>query len=267
MRQGWTIHHNGPPANCVGEPHSRCEAFWRAVRSFHVNDKGWSDIAYSFGVCPHGERFVGRGWDKAQWANGSDNVGADNGDDSEWYTVLVFVGGDDSTHDNEPPTPRMISATAALIEEGRRTGRCGNRVTPHNFWKRKPCPGPEFTALAAAWDRKPSPLISLGGTMELTPANITDIGKAAGAAARQAVIAEFTEPGSDTRTALTELLRGQIGSEAGRLNQALDSWATGAGLRRRIDLDEATATIGARLGVDSGPALQTLRAAVAEVLA
>lgn len=157
MRRGFTIHHNGPPANCVGERHSRCEAFWRAVRSFHVNDKGWSDIAYSFGVCPHGERFVGRGWDKHQFANGSDDVGADDGDDSEWYTVLVFVGGDDSTGDKEAPTPAMVTATALLIDEGRRSGRCGNRVTPHNFWKRKPCPGPEFTALAAAWDRHPVP--------------------------------------------------------------------------------------------------------------
>lgn len=158
MRRGFTIHHNGPPARCLGQPHSRCEAFWRGVRSFHVNDQGWSDIAYSFGVCPHGERLVGRGWDKNQFANGSDDVGADDGDDSEWYTVLVFVGGDDSTSDNEAPTGQMIAATASLIEEGRRTGRCGDRVTPHNFWKRKPCPGPEFTALAASWDRRPIPL-------------------------------------------------------------------------------------------------------------
>jgi len=158
MRRGFTIHHNGPPAQCIGQPHARCSAFWRGVRSFHMDDQGWSDIAYSFGVCPHGERFVGRGWDKRQFANGSDDVGADDGDDSEWYTVLVFVGGDDSTHDNETPTGQMIAATASLIEEGRRTDRCGDRVTPHNFWKRKPCPGPEFTALAAAWDRRPIPL-------------------------------------------------------------------------------------------------------------
>jgi hypothetical protein len=160
MRRGFTIHHNGPPANCVGHPHPRCEAFWRAVRDFHVNDKGWSDIAYSFGVCHHGHRFVGRGWDRYQFANGSDTVGADDGDDSEWYTVLVFVGGDDDTYDNEPPTAQMVKATAELIEEGRARGLCGDRVTPHNFWKRKACPGPEFTALAARWDRKPSPLLT-----------------------------------------------------------------------------------------------------------
>lgn len=159
MRRGFTIHHNGPPANCLGQPHSRCVSFWDAVRAFHTNPepvgKGWSDIAYSFGVCPHGERLVGRGWDKRQWANGSDQVGADDGGDAYWYTVLVFVGGDTSTGDTEEPTREMVVATGALIEEGRHSGRCGMRVLPHSAFKRKPCPGPHFTALAARWDGQP----------------------------------------------------------------------------------------------------------------
>lgn len=161
MRRGFTIHHNGPPADCLGQPHSRCVAFWAGVKRFHTAEpprgNGWSDIAYSFGICPHGERLVGRGWDKRQFANGSDDVGADDGDDSEWYTVLTFIGGDVSTRDEEKPPPKMVAATAALIGEGRRTGRCGDRVTPHNFWKKKPCPGPVFTALAREWDNHPLP--------------------------------------------------------------------------------------------------------------
>lgn len=155
MRRGFTIHHNGPPANCIGKPHSRCEAFWQAVVRYHTEDKGWSGVAYSFGVCPHGERFEGQGWNRRQFANGVDLVGANDGADSEWYTVLVFVGGDTSTGDTEPPTREMVVATAALIEEGRRSGRCGNRVLPHNAFKRKPCPGPEFTELARQWDGQP----------------------------------------------------------------------------------------------------------------
>lgn len=160
MRRGFTVHHNGPPANCINHSHSRCIDFWNAVVRFHTNPKpigkGWSGVAYSFGVCPHGERFTGRGWTLRQWANGSDEVGPDDGEDSEWFSVLVFVGGDDSTHDNEPPTAAMIDATADLIQDGRDLGLCGDRVTPHNFWKRKPCPGPEFEALCKAWDRKPN---------------------------------------------------------------------------------------------------------------
>lgn len=149
MKRGWTIHHNGPPANCVGRSHDRCERFWAAVKSYHVDTKGWSDIAYSFGVCPHGTRFVGRGWHKNQFANGSDVVGPYDGRDSEWYTVLVFLGGE------EKPSKEMVSGVRSLIAEGRFSGLCGDRVLPHNAFKVKACPGPEFTALARQWDTAP----------------------------------------------------------------------------------------------------------------
>lgn len=156
MRSGFTIHHNGPPAQCIGQPHARCAAFWRGVRSFHMDDQGWSDIAYSFGVCPHGVPFVGRGWDKRQFANGADKVGADNGDDSEWYTVLAFVGGGKGTGEPEEiPTGPMIVGVRNLIDEGRRTQRCGLQVKPHSDFKPKPCPGETFTTLCRLWDGHP----------------------------------------------------------------------------------------------------------------
>jgi hypothetical protein len=157
MRSGFVIHHNGPPANCLGRPHSRCISFWNAVRSYHMDGKGWSDIAYSFGVCPHGTRFTGRGWDRAQFANGSDVVGADDGGDSHWFTVLVFLGWSevDGQPADEEPTPEMIEGVRNLIAEGRTSKRCDRRVLPHNAFKIKRCPGATFTALAAEWDNAP----------------------------------------------------------------------------------------------------------------
>lgn len=151
MRKGFVFHHDQAdhPVYKTDSTHRRCEAFWRAVRNYHVNTKGWSDIAYSFGVCPHGVRFVGRGWDKSQWANGSDQVGFDDGSDAYWYTVLLFIGGP------EAPNLPMIAALETLVEEGRNSGRCGLRVLPHNDFKRKVCPGVEATALARAWDNRP----------------------------------------------------------------------------------------------------------------
>lgn len=148
-KRGFTIHHNGPKANCLGQPHTRCVAFWNAVKNYHVRSRGWSDIAYSFGVCPHGIRFTGRGWHKNQFANGTDVVGEYDGKDSEWYTVLVFLGED------EKPTPEMVEGVKALIRDGRSLGLCGMRVLPHNAFKRKACPGPEFTAYARQWDNAP----------------------------------------------------------------------------------------------------------------
>lgn len=160
MRQGFTVHHNGPPARCIVnglvQPHSRCESFWRGVKSFHVNDQGWSDIAYSFGICPHGERFVGRGWDKHQFANGDDEVGPDDDENGPWYSVLLFVGGGPGTgYPEEVPTPALERALDDLVNEGRRTKRCGMRVKPHSDWRRKPCPGPWGTAYCRRHDNQP----------------------------------------------------------------------------------------------------------------
>lgn len=148
-KRGFVIHWNGPAAKCVGQSHDRCERFWLAVKSYHVNTKGWSDIAYSFGVCPHGVRFTGRGWFKNQFANGRDVVGPNDGADSEWYTVLVFLG------EGEKPTEAMTKGVKALIHEGRTADHCGDRVLPHNAFKVKTCPGPEFTAFAKLWDNQP----------------------------------------------------------------------------------------------------------------
>jgi len=156
-RYGFVVHHNGPPAQCIGKPHSRCVSYWASVRDWHVNHNGWSDIAYSFGVCPHGIRFEGRGWDRPQFANGADVVGSNDGSDSNWYTVLAFLGWSEVNGKpvDEEPTPEMIEGVRAVIEEGRSTGRCDDRVLPHNAFKVKRCPGAAFTALSAAWDRSP----------------------------------------------------------------------------------------------------------------
>lgn len=155
MRQGFTVHHNGPPAECVGQGHSRCERFWAGVKNWHINGNGWSDIAYSFGICPHGIRFTGRGWVKSQFANGDDEVGADDDINGPWYSVLMFVGGGPGTGDpEEKPTAAMDHGLDLLITEGRRSGRCGMRVKPHSDWKRKPCPGPHYYTYCRTWDNQ-----------------------------------------------------------------------------------------------------------------
>jgi hypothetical protein len=157
VRKGVVIHHNGPPAKCVDQPHDRCERFWRGVRDYHVNTKGWSDIAYSFGVCPHGQMLAGRGWHRSQWANGSDQVGVDDGRDSEWYTVLAFVGGGayggfNTGSPEEQVTADMQRGIIEVIRQGRAAKFCDHRVLPHNVFKSKACPGPTLTALAIRLD-------------------------------------------------------------------------------------------------------------------
>jgi len=156
MKKGFVIHHNGPSANCIGKPHSRCISFWNGVKAYH--QQKWpdsNDIAYSFGVCPHGTRFVGRGWNKNQYAGGTDVVGHDDGPDSAWFSVLEFIGGGPGTgYPNEAPTEAMVADTKSLIAEGRKAEHCGTQVLPHNAFKVKPCPGSEFTVLAYQWNNR-----------------------------------------------------------------------------------------------------------------
>lgn len=152
MKRGFTIHWNGPPASCVGQPHSRCERFWAGVKRYHGEKFGtkWAATSlYSFGVCPHGTLFTGCGWNRDQAANGTDVVGTNDGRDSEWYTVIAFLG------EGERPTNAMVLGVQGVIERGRELQRCGLRVLPHNAFKRKTCPGPEFTNFAKAWDNRP----------------------------------------------------------------------------------------------------------------
>lgn len=153
-KRGFTVHWNGPPANVIGHPHDRCQSFWAGVKAFHMSPRpgiphGWSDIAYSFGVCHHGIFLTGRGWDKNQFANGHDDVGADDGPDSEWYSVLCFIG------EGETPNEGMLIGLENVIHTGRHYGHCGDLIYPHWAWKHKTCPGPDLTRWAAKWTGRP----------------------------------------------------------------------------------------------------------------
>lgn len=149
VKEGWVIHHDQAtnPVYTNDFSHDRCVSFWKAVRDWHVYHNGWSDIAYSFGVCRHGTRFEGRGWSKLQFAGGADQIPDDlQYHDDYWYSCLFFIG------DGEIPTPEMLSAFLALRLEGETRGQSGRRVIGHNTFRIKPCPGPFLTAWAATLD-------------------------------------------------------------------------------------------------------------------
>lgn len=149
MKNGFAVHWNGTLTNIApDDPHVDCIRYWEGVERFHTlpepDGRGWSDIAYSFGVCSHGTTFTGRGWNKDQFANGSDDKHSGNGPDSEWYSVLVFIGGNKDRTIIERPTLQMIAGVTSLIATGRAAGKCGMAIAPHSDWKFKDCPGPEF---------------------------------------------------------------------------------------------------------------------------
>lgn len=143
LRSGLTVHHNGPPMY-VAIP-AMSELYVRAIQRYHMDNNGWSDIAYSWLFDNWGQIFEARGpvWD--QFANGDDLVNEDEGGDSSWYTAMWLGGGD------EKPTEAAYEAALHLVKLVRTIG-AGLKVRPHNEFQRKACPGPELTVFCNTWN-------------------------------------------------------------------------------------------------------------------
>ncbi|WP_187347160.1 hypothetical protein [Nocardiopsis sp. CNR-923] len=71
---GLVVHYNGPATNLGG--HSACVSYWKNARNDHVNNRGWADIGYSFGVSTEGAIFEGRGLHRYQAAQGTSSGNA-----------------------------------------------------------------------------------------------------------------------------------------------------------------------------------------------
>lgn len=127
---GVGVHYGGPrqPAADPGSDHARCVSTWRSWQRYHMDNKGWSDIAYTGGYCNHGYAFAGRGAGVRTAANGT------NSGNQNWYAV-TWIGGDGQT-----PSAAAVDAlewwVAALREQG-----AGRGCKPHNWFKATGCPG------------------------------------------------------------------------------------------------------------------------------
>lgn len=83
-------HWNGPAITIGGQGvfgHDRCASLVRGIQSFHMNARGWFDIAYNFVVCQHGAVYVGRGINTRSAANGTN---ASNGASH----AVMYLGGE-----------------------------------------------------------------------------------------------------------------------------------------------------------------------------
>jgi hypothetical protein len=125
--RGLVIHYDGSDQGLAAKPHSACVAYWKNTRKFHMgSSRGWADIGYSFGACPHGEVFEGRGLGHEQ--------AAQPGGNTTWYSVTLMSG------PSERPTPAQIGAVrqlrAWLMSKG-----VGAAVKGHRDFFSTSCPG------------------------------------------------------------------------------------------------------------------------------
>ncbi|MDO5697366.1 MAG: peptidoglycan recognition family protein [Dermatophilus congolensis] len=138
---GVTIHYGGGRVGITpASPHSRCEQVWRDWQVFHMNTRGWADIAYTGAFCQHGYALAGRGSGVRTAAQGS------NEGNLRSYAV-AFIGGEGDT-----PSQDAYAALDWWIIALRASG-AGPRVWGHRDWSSTSCPGTTLLGAARARDR------------------------------------------------------------------------------------------------------------------
>lgn len=132
-RNGMVAHYDGSNLGLAKKSHNACIAYWKNTREFHMgSSRGWLDIGYSFGVCPHGFVFEGRGFGYQQ--------AAQPGGNSTWTSCTFMTG------DSEVPTDLQIQAWRDLRAHLRGKG-VGAAIRGHRAFISTSCPGSKIQGL------------------------------------------------------------------------------------------------------------------------
>lgn len=118
----------------------------RGWQSYHMDDKGWSDIAYQEAYDQDGNTYIGRGLDVQSGANGDEDGNEENG-----ALLLILAPG-------EQPTPAMMKAARKGIARHRALFHRSRGVKGHSDVRPEPtsCPGPIVLGLIRAGEFEPS---------------------------------------------------------------------------------------------------------------
>jgi hypothetical protein len=135
--RGVAVHYSGMNSD-EERDHRNCAARLRAMQRYHLETKGWLDIAYNHVVCRHGFVFVGRGFGIRSAANGTKEA-------NDRYFAICFLG-DDSVGRTDV-TPEARRSVGQLIAEYRRRYSAARQVRPHSDFVATECPGDELRAL------------------------------------------------------------------------------------------------------------------------
>ncbi|MEV0371796.1 N-acetylmuramoyl-L-alanine amidase [Streptomyces sp. NPDC050636] len=146
--RGVKVHYEGAPVPAdlaKPENHAKCAGRMRAIQADHLANRkeNYSDIAYSFMVCPHGHVFEGRGLHKQQGANGNRQLNLNH------YSVCAMVGDAGLTH----PTNAQLDGIRDAIDLLREKGGAGAEIKGHRDGFATLCPGDPLQA----WVKKGAP--------------------------------------------------------------------------------------------------------------
>lgn len=125
-RNGLVVHYDGSNQGLANKTHEACRTYWKNTRKFHMGSRGWADIGYSFGVCPHGVVMEGRGFGRQQAAQPGGNT---------TWTSCTFMSGP-----KESPTAAQVNAFKELRAYLRGKG-LASAIRGHRQFVSTSCPG------------------------------------------------------------------------------------------------------------------------------
>lgn len=124
LTNGWFWHWLG-----VGFPKSSSdEQILQSIQRYHMDTKGWTDVAYSFAVGRDAEAYELRGWDISG--------GHTRGYNSTSMAICFLIG------EGESPTPEMFRTAWAIMAERPEV----TRLRAHRDVGTTSCPGDEIAA-------------------------------------------------------------------------------------------------------------------------
>jgi hypothetical protein len=136
------------PVNAAGATgQARVASALRGWQTYHMDGRGWSDIAYQIAVDQAGRAWTLRGLNIRSAANGDADVNRRYG-----AILLILAPG-------EKPSAAMVTTVRGVIGDFRRRYPAGTQVKGHGQIRPEPtsCPGPAAQAAINRGDFTPRP--------------------------------------------------------------------------------------------------------------
>lgn len=163
VSQGAILHWEGPSmwGDLWAFAHDSCAAKVRGIQAYHMR-VGYSDIAYSYVICPHGYLFEGRA------ELGMANAASGDWDVNHATIAICFLWGDGDNILEGNPDP--IDALHAIRNFWIETGGMSWQTRPHRSIVATSCPGDELAYVAGLLDgAPPQPFSDSGGSPAPAP--------------------------------------------------------------------------------------------------
>jgi hypothetical protein len=122
------------------ETQAQCVFVVRTIQTFHIESRGWADIAYNFLIGGDGAVYVGRGWD----VQGAHTKGYNKG------IGIAFIG----TFNTILPNNKSLNAIKLILNEGVKLGKITEdyKLYAHRQLAPFESPGAKFFELIKTWD-------------------------------------------------------------------------------------------------------------------